>query len=51
MTASSDLDRYDGLGLAALVRQREVTAGELLDAAIARQVKDLLQQRARADAR
>ena len=36
MTASSDLDRYDGLGLAALVRQREVTAGELLDAAIAR---------------
>jgi amidase/6-aminohexanoate-cyclic-dimer hydrolase len=36
MTALPDLDRYDGLGLAALVRQREVTAGELLDAAIAR---------------
>lgn len=36
MTASPDLDRYDGLGLAALVRQREVSAAELLDAAIAR---------------
>ncbi len=36
MTALPDLDRYDGLGLAALVRQREVTASELLDAAIAR---------------
>ena len=36
MTALPDLDRYDGLGLAALVRQREVTAAELLDAAIAR---------------
>ncbi|HEX7969712.1 MAG TPA: amidase [Stellaceae bacterium] len=36
MTALPDYDRYDGLGLAALVRQREVTAGELLDAAIER---------------
>jgi amidase len=36
MTLSHDLDRYDALGLAALVRQREVSAAELLDAAIAR---------------
>ncbi len=36
MTALPDLDRYDGLGLAALLRQREVTAVELLEAAIAR---------------
>src|SRR5690349_3459855 len=36
MGASIDLDRYDGLGVAELVRQREVSAAELLDAAIAR---------------
>jgi amidase len=36
MSAVLDLDRCDGLGLAALVRQREVSAAELLDAAIAR---------------
>jgi amidase len=36
MTALPDLDRYDGLGLAALVRQREVSAAELLDATIER---------------
>ena len=31
-----EYQKYDGLGLAALVRQKEVTAEELLDAAIAR---------------
>jgi amidase len=36
MTAFPDYDRYDGLGLAALVRAREVTAAELLAAAIER---------------
>ena len=36
MSALAELDRYDGLGLAALVRQREVSAAELLDAAIER---------------
>lgn len=30
------LDSHDALGLAALVKSREVSAGELLDAAIAR---------------
>ena len=36
MTLRDDDERYDGLGLAALVQQREVSAGELLDAAIER---------------
>src|SRR5579864_5493863 len=36
MSGLPDFDRYDGLGLAALVTRREVTAGELLDAVIAR---------------
>lgn len=36
MIASDDLDRYDGLGLAELVRRREVSPVELLDATIAR---------------
>jgi amidase/6-aminohexanoate-cyclic-dimer hydrolase len=36
MSAWLDLDRYDGLGLATLVRQREISAAELLDAVIAR---------------
>lgn len=36
MTGFADFDRYDGLGLAELVRRREVSATELLDAAIAR---------------
>ncbi len=31
-----EYDRYDALGLAALVRDKQVTAGELLEAAIAR---------------
>src|SRR4051812_30025976 len=34
--AFSDYDRYDGLGLAELVKARKVSAGELLDAALAR---------------
>jgi amidase len=36
MTVREEYERYDGLGLAALVRQREVSPGELLDAAIER---------------
>lgn len=36
MTASIDFGKYDGLGLAELVREKEVSAAELLDAAIAR---------------
>jgi amidase len=36
MTMLPDYDRYDGLGLAALVRGRDVTAGEVLDAAVER---------------
>src|SRR5215469_3805890 len=36
MTIRDDYERYDGLGLAALVQQREVSAAELLDAAIER---------------
>ena len=32
----NDYEDYDGLGLAALVKQRKVSAGELLDAAVAR---------------
>ena len=33
---AEELARYDGLGLADLVRRREVSAAELLDAWIAR---------------
>ena len=33
---TEELARYDGLGLAELVRRREVSATELLDASIAR---------------
>jgi amidase/6-aminohexanoate-cyclic-dimer hydrolase len=33
---AEELARYDGLGLAELVRRREVSAAELLDASIAR---------------
>ena len=33
---AEELARYDGLGLADLVRRREVSATELLDASIAR---------------
>ena len=36
MSAFPDYERYDALGLADLVRRREVTAEELLEAAIAR---------------
>lgn len=36
MTGFAEYERYDALGLAALVKKREVTAGELLDAALAR---------------
>ncbi|MFH1177956.1 MAG: amidase, partial [Acidobacteriota bacterium] len=36
MTAFSDYERYDGLSLAELVRRREVTPAELVEAAIAR---------------
>ena len=32
---AEELARYDGLGLAELVRRREVSATELLDASIA----------------
>ena len=31
-----EYDQYDGLGLAALVRQKEVTPAELVEAAISR---------------
>ena len=34
--AFADYVRHDGLGLAALVRRGEVSAGELLEAALAR---------------
>ena len=36
MTGFADYERHDALGLAALVKKREVTATELLDAALAR---------------
>jgi Asp-tRNA(Asn)/Glu-tRNA(Gln) amidotransferase A subunit family amidase len=36
MTAFAEYEQYDALGLADLVRRRQVTAGDLLDAAIAR---------------
>jgi amidase/6-aminohexanoate-cyclic-dimer hydrolase len=36
MGSAIDLDRYDGLGLARLVRDKELTAAELLEAVIAR---------------
>src|SRR6266513_2205672 len=36
MTGFAEYERYDGLGLAALVARREVSAEELLEAAIAR---------------
>jgi amidase len=36
MSGLSDYDKYDGLGLAGLVRQREVKPGELVEAAISR---------------
>ena len=32
----AEYERYDGLGLAELVRDRQVTAGELVEAALAR---------------
>jgi amidase len=35
-SALSDYERYDGIGLAGLVKTREVNAGELLEAAVAR---------------
>ena len=35
-SALSDYERYDGIGLAGLVKAREVSAGELLEAAVAR---------------
>jgi amidase len=35
-SALSDYERYDGTGLAELVKAREVSAGELLEAAVAR---------------
>jgi amidase/6-aminohexanoate-cyclic-dimer hydrolase len=36
MSSAIDLDQYDGLGLAELVRGKDVTAAELLEAVIAR---------------
>lgn len=36
MTGFSEYDKYDGLGLANLVRARQVDAGELLDEAVSR---------------
>ena len=36
MSGFADYERYDALGLAELVRRRQVAPGELLDAAIAR---------------
>jgi Asp-tRNA(Asn)/Glu-tRNA(Gln) amidotransferase A subunit family amidase len=36
MSGFADYERYDALGLADLVRRREVTADEVLDAALAR---------------
>ena len=36
MTTLPDFDRFDGMGLAELVRRRDVTVGELLEAAIER---------------
>ncbi|MBM3568171.1 MAG: amidase [Alphaproteobacteria bacterium] len=39
MTGIADYDRYDALGLARLVRERQVTAGELLDTALERAAK------------
>jgi len=36
MSGFSDYDKYDGLGLAALVKRGEVTPSELLDEAISR---------------
>ena len=35
-SALSDYERYDGIGLAGLVKAREVSASELLEAAVAR---------------
>jgi hypothetical protein len=35
-SALSDYERYDGIGLAEPVKAREVSAGELLEAAVAR---------------
>src|SRR4029450_3675023 len=36
MTISTDLERCDGLGLAELVRRKEVTAEEVLEATLSR---------------
>ena len=36
MSGFAEYERYDALGLAGLVRRREVTPSELLDAALAR---------------
>src|SRR5438094_2523105 len=36
MSGFAEYERYDALGLAELVRRREITADELLDAALAR---------------
>ena len=36
MSVLPEYDRYDGLGLADLVRRKEVTAGEVIEEAIAR---------------
>jgi amidase len=35
-SALSDYERYDGIGLSELVKAREVSAGDLLEAAVAR---------------
>lgn len=36
MSGFSDYDKYDGLGLAALVKRGEITPSDLLDEAISR---------------
>jgi amidase len=36
MSGFTEFDQYDGIGLAALVRRREVTPDEVLEAAISR---------------
>ena len=36
MSILADYERYDGLGLAGLVRRKEVTSEEVLEAAISR---------------
>ena len=43
MSGFSDYDNYDALGLAELVRSRDVTPDELLEEAISRTEKSTLQ--------